>query len=51
MRVTRRSTSPAPPKLLAGAYLCMVVLIWLSHIAAVALRLATGRSSWTTENS
>lgn len=35
---------------LAGAYLAVVGGVWLGHVVALLLLLATGRASWTTQN-
>lgn len=37
-------------KRLAGAYLAVVGFTWLTHIVGPLLLLATGRSSWSTQN-
>lgn len=37
------------PKPLAFAYLAVVALVWIGHLVGLALLLATGRASWTTE--
>jgi hypothetical protein len=43
-------TEPPLSKPLAGAYLGVVALVWLSHVVGAVLTLATGRTSWSTEN-
>lgn len=35
---------------LAGAYLTVVAVLWLTHVVLLVLGLTTGRTSWTTEN-
>ncbi len=50
---TGRSLSAAEesmPKPLARAYLAVVGFVWLGHVVALLLLLATGRASWTTQN-
>jgi hypothetical protein len=37
-------------KPLAGAYLTVVAVIWLSHLVGLVLLLLTGRGSWTTQD-
>ena len=43
-------TEPPLSRPLAGAYLGVVALVWLSHVVVAVLAVATGRSSWTTED-
>lgn len=45
-----RTAEPRLPRPLAAAYLATVALVWLGHAAGLVLLLATGRSSWTTDN-
>lgn len=43
-------TEPPLSRPLAGAYLGVVALVWLSHVVVSVLALVTGRTSWTTQN-